>query len=531
MVLWFGSWMIPPTFSRIGATPIAFVVAAFAFWIATTNLFVNPSYTATGSYYAAFLFGGYLLARRARAIRTSVYSGAVAFGLAISAWALWQQAAHGEARAHGLFITPATLGSTINLILAPGLVLVAFGVRRLDLAAALVALCTALAASESRGAWVALAAAGVVTFVFMLRAQTRLERTALLRVAGILAAGWSIAWLLRLAGDLTGMPQLFIGDEATQSFRSRLELYGLAIASIQRSNWLLGTGYQAFYYFLEAGRGAVPSYSTSTTDFVHNDYLQALLELGVPGLTGLLLLVVMPLTHAWRVARDLPRPEKAVLIAAIAAIASMAVHGLVDFPFYIPLCVLIYGAVLGFADDCDPQARFEHAPRLPTGLRSDVVRRAVIAGAGALSFWILALPVAAEAASLYGQRQLRTADAQSAAFWLEASRRLDPRDWRYHWYAGQFWSAQAATRSDPNAASLADRAFAAGYAANPREVRNLYERIVLHRRLRTLLALPADAETMRAWANHAVELAPTDPVVQAERERVFKQFPPLEISK
>ena len=44
------------------------------------------------------------------------------------------------------------------------------------------------------------------------------------------------------------------------------------------------------------------------------------------------------------------------------------------------------------------------------------------------------------------------------------------RDWRYHWYAGQFWHA-VARGGNRRAGELAEAAFAAGRAANSREVR------------------------------------------------------------
>jgi len=41
-------------------------------------------------------------------------------------------------------------------------------------------------------------------------------------------------------------------------------------------------------------------------------------------------------------------------------------------------------------------------------------------------------------------------------------------------------------------------------------------------RLRSLLAAPADPATLRAWVDRALALAPQDPLVQAERDRVLQ---------
>ena len=74
----------------------------------------------------------------------------------------------------------------------------------------------------------------------------------------------------------------------------------------------------------------------------------------------------------------------------------------------------------------------------------------------------------------------------------------------------------------PRLQQILDRAL----AKDPREVRSLQHRIVLHRRLRALLPEPADPATLRAWADRALQLSPTDVGVRAERERVWKEFAP-----
>jgi hypothetical protein len=134
------------------------------------------------------------------------------------------------------------------------------------------------------------------------------------------------------------------------------------------------------------------------------------------------------------------------------------------------------------------------------------------------------MPVAAEAAAAYAHHQWRSGQGESTAYWFEVARRLDPRDWRYHWYAGQFWFTQAAQFRKPEAARLADQAFLDGYTENPREVRNLLGRIATHRQLRELLAGPADKTTIVSWADRALEIAPQDSGVRAERALVLRLF-------
>jgi len=127
---------------------------------------------------------------------------------------------------------------------------------------------------------------------------------------------------------------------------------------------------------------------------------------------------------------------------------------------------------------------------------------------------VLLRPVAAEAAAEWGLRKSAGGEGQQAAFWLGAAERLDSSDWRYHWYAGQFWESQAADSGRREAAQLAAKAYAAGLAANPLEVKSLLGMLSVQRRFRQLLAEPADPATLQRWTDLAARLAPLNPEVR-----------------
>jgi hypothetical protein len=239
----------------------------------------------------------------------------------------------------------------------------------------------------------------------------------------------------------------------------------------------------------------------------------------------LLIVVGLPLMAAWRVAPRLEPDsrDRLVLVALVAALASMAIHAFVDFPFYIPVCLLMYGAILGVLDSLVSRTT-RHDPSRRANPAIISLRRAAVAAAATLGGWLLVMPVAAEVAAGYAYRQWRSAQGESAAYWFEVARRIEPRDWRYCWYAGQFWFAQAAQSGKPEAARLADQAFADGFAANPREGRNLLGRIATHLRLRALLDAPADAVMLLVWGQRAVELAPNDTAARLELALLRKQL-------
>lgn len=528
-------FLISPSAASANFTPAAGAVLFLAAWIVVTNRWANPSYTAAAPFHAAFLLGGFFLGRRAGPENArTLFSAALALGICLAAWGLWQRA-HGEARAHALFETPATSASAINLVLLPGLVLVLSGKRPALLIGMLIVLIAALNAGASRGGWLGFAIGGFISYQVGRRAGMRVQRKAVLLLAAMFMAALAISslapllwnWIASAPGQAR-IPWMF-SNEATQSSVARLELYELAWRAITPASLLTGFGYLGFYYLLEAGRASIATYEQTITYFVHNDYLQALLELGIPGLAGLLGIVVWPLIAAWRLApkASATSVERLILVATVAALGSMAAHALVDFPFYIPICLVMYGAALGVLDSILLRAMPSRLPRPDARPLRIQMQKAAVAAAATFGVWVLAMPVAAEAAAGYAQRQWREARSQSAAYWFEVARRLEPRDWRYHWYAGQFWFSQAAQSRKPDAALLSDRAFADGYAANPREVRNLLGRIATHRQLRALLDAPADGATLLGWAGRAVELAPNDSGARSEHALVLKQFGPL----
>jgi O-antigen ligase len=490
-------------------TPLGSAVLGYAAWLMLTNLWVNP-YTSAATYDAGFLVGGFLLGRRAgRESATTLLGVALAFAVGLALWSIWQRATGAALRGHALFETPATLAATINLVLLPGLVLVAAGRPNRWLIGALALLTGALIGTASRGGWIALIAACLAGFILMRRAALSVDR----KSAGIVAAIFAAGYLLSLVAPLTW--QSTVGT-APDSASMRLALYQAAADAIRDGSWTLGTGYLSFRYVLEAARPTIFGYREAITYFVHDDYLQALLELGIPGLVFMLLIAVLPIVVAWRALPALAQEARLGVVALTAAMVSMAAHAIVDFPFYIAACLLIYGACAGLLAAWVAEDAKTVEPRSAL-IR---LRRLTVVALATVAVWLLARPAVAEAIADYAKHEWGMGRGESAAYWFEMARRVEPADWRYHWYAGQFWFVQAQAGSNPAAARLADQAFAAGLAANPREVANLLWRISTHIYLRPLLAAPANRATLRGWGDRALALAPLDPGVGLQRDLI-----------
>ncbi len=496
-------------------SPLSIAVGGFAAWLAISNVAFNPSYNAAAQYHAAFLVAGFVLGRRAAGdSAVLLLRSALAFACGLAAWALWQRT-QGMMRPSAVFETPATLAAVLNLCLLPAIVCALSLRSSRGLLAAVALIATGVFLTLSRGGWLGLAVGALVAAVGARRLGTPLVPPRFAFVATILA----LAVLAIFAGPVV---LSMTGDEAVRSSAARLGLYGLAVDALSLRTLFLGDGYLAFNFLLEVGRAQIPTYEKASTYFAHNDYLQVLLELGTPGLAALLTLTVAPIVLVWRRGAALDHQRQRVCIAALAGLASMAVHAFVDYPFYVPVCLLLYGAGLGVLDatlaSVSPKEGVTRSMAQPSALR-----RGAIAAMGTLAAWLLIAPLGAQAAADHAQRQWAAGLSQSAAYWFEAARIIEPRDWRYHWYAGEFWLVQAEIGQRRTAANLADKAFAEGFSANPREARTLLGRVALHRRLGALLTHPASIGTQIAWAEEAIRLLPNDPGAHKERERVLEQ--------
>lgn len=496
---------------------LAISAYGFAGLVALNAIFVSPAYNPAGLYHPLLLALAFAAFRRFDdQTETRVAAVALAGGAILAAWGLIQVGPLGIARAEAFFLTPATNAGVINLLLAPLLAAVLLGWRGRLLLAAGALLAAALFAADSRGGLLGLAVGLGTAAVLTLRAG-KLQRRGIITAVALLAAGFfAVAALRAIPWGAPGKELPTDPVARAESSQSRLELYALSWNTwLERP--LAGTGYLTFPYALERNRAKVPSYGEANeTWFAHNDYLQTLQELGPAGLAALLAITGLPLLLAYRRIPSMQAERRPTAIAATAGLASMAGHALVDFPFFIPACLVLYGATLGVLD----RRLGEERGTVPSPLRAGYAFRAARAGLLLLAVLVLLRPLAAEWASAWGLRKFAAGDGPSAALWLGVARSVEPADWRYHWYAGQFWDAQAADSGKREAARLAVAAYAAGVEANPLEPKSLLGLISVHMRYRELLDAPADSRTLREWMARAEALAPYRAEVREARARI-----------
>ncbi len=193
--------------------------------------------------------------------------------------------------------------------------------------------------SGSRGGMVAFAVQIVILSVVILR-HKRNRAAFLVAIIALLAVAISV-WMIdsssvsRLAsiaaethGEISGGTRLTIDRDALRMFLRRPTL-----------GWGLGSFAEVY-----------PQFRSFYTDFrideAHNDYLQFLVEMGLPGLLIMIWFVTALYRNALRKLEDWPSNiNGSVALAALLAVTGILVHSFVDFNLQIPANAALFYAL------------------------------------------------------------------------------------------------------------------------------------------------------------------------------------------
>lgn len=214
------------------------------------------------------------------------------------------------------------------------------GARRAAWAAAAALLAAAIAVTNSKGAWIALAVSAIVFALLLAGASARPRRN-----LGLLAGAGALALLVVGAGLATS-PGLRARAVAAVSAQRASNMFRLltwqGTLRMAAAHPLLGIGPGGFKYTFM--KYAVGGY----TEAAHQNYLQVAAEQGFPGLVVFLwLLGGVFLTGRRALARATGFAGRALSAAALCALCVLALHSLLDYDWYIGAIGLLFWFLAG----------------------------------------------------------------------------------------------------------------------------------------------------------------------------------------
>ena len=192
--------------------------------------------------------------------------------------------------------------------------------------------------SYSRAGIVVILAMGLVAGVIAISTTRRLS-TALVPAAALTAT-------LATLNAMGGWKERFLDVVDAPAPPVRLSIWQDTLRGAQ-DHWLTGSGLGTFPYAFQRSAMYLPQ---KTVDYAHNDYLQWLLELGIPGAALLIGCLGFVFITTIRSIRGTPsHPLRMYAMGALLGAGGILTHAWVDFPLQIPAIAALTSLLLGCA--------------------------------------------------------------------------------------------------------------------------------------------------------------------------------------
>ncbi|MFO0900352.1 MAG: O-antigen ligase family protein [Pirellulales bacterium] len=339
-------------------------------------------------------------------------------------------------------------------------------------------------ATLSRGAVVGMLVAGSATLLAAAGMRQRLRHLAALGFVGVVGAAL-LAWF----GFSSDLQERFdtMGSGIDQT---RPTMWRESLAAVPEF-WATGSGLGTFRYVFEPYRRNLSDHAWY--EHAENQYIEAVLDAGAPGLALLLAALALASYALYRLARAARHASPSVQAAALGAVfalSSQAASGAFDFGLYLPanmtLLAVWCGLAVGLAICVSPPERLSRVA-LPGSawLCSGVLAGLLAAGVPALlDTWRLGrVEMATRKASLGDLRELPSAEELKGRLdALTTALRERPDDAEAQLRAAELWIMLYRLQAEDRLRAEAEAAISAD------QVRDAASTGVLHRRAQQLAA-------------------------------------------
>ena len=382
-------------------------------------------------------------------------------------------------RASGFYVCPNHLAGLLEVLGIFGLSVVCWSrwpVWAKLLIAYAVGICyLGLILTGSRGGYLSTTASILVFALLSLVILRRASKSLFWKVGGLslvvaLVIGAAVFFSVRKSDYLTGRAQ-----NVFETSNMRIDLWKAA-----HEQWKLrplwGTGAETYLYY---GRFFRTDRMQMDPVKVHNDYIQLLAEYGLVGVGLFGVFLGIHLWNGWRnfqrlgpkrvaVSRNLASNGMALIIGAIAAVASYIIHSIFDFNLHIPANVLLLAFVFGIL--ANPGRAREDLPQAPKSL---VLWRLALPLIGLVLIIQCARLLPGEYFAERSRTALRDGQPLSAIFFAVRGLEVEKNNPNLFDYLGSARIEHGDSMSDPSARESfylsAITAFQNGHALSPQD--------------------------------------------------------------
>jgi O-antigen ligase len=474
----------------------------------------------------------------------------------LSVWSMAQYIfSYGKLYTHGLatgaiFANPNTYAATINIILLPliSIYLIKHNCKSTHLYFVIMVLFSGLITTQSRGGWVAFTI-GVLWLIGMLLSTKKHLKFLLLKR---LLYGFVLVFIL-VSGSKLFVLSLSLNNEYIENNHAELLIDDLELAGLYdqmslvtqrkesslahrkdmvfiawkniKENIYFGIGYYntIYYYFKDITRHVY-----SKTHYIHNDYLQFWLELGLLGIIFLLSIVSTTYLQGIRALKNMIEEDRVWAIAILSGLTTIFVHALVSFVFYVPLLVCLFSGYVAVLNTIMIKNNDVVAVNIGAFMSAAQIidiktshKRMIISTI--ILIYLFGF-VFAQISYRAGQSMLEEGNIEQASTLFRLARESSSSEVNNYLTEAAYWKNSAFKNNNHKAADRADELYEKVMSQNKYDADSRLQRAVLHRDGYILLSKPASKESIINWFEQALKWRPHHNILQSEYLRTLKRY-------